>query len=62
MSSFYIGSIVQPIIGPFQCSPGVLAVLPFGLGFFLDFGPDPDFFDEIGPERVRIYTKKSGFD
>ena len=38
-----------------------LAVLPFG-PFFPDFGPDPDFFEEIGPEMVRIYTKKSGFD
>jgi len=33
-----------------------LAVLPIGL-FFLDFGPDPDFFQEIGPEMVRIWLK-----
>ena len=38
-----------------------LAVLPFG-PFFPDFGPDPDFFQEIGPEMVRICIKKSGFD
>ena len=37
------------------------AVLPFG-PFFPDFGPDPDFFHEIGPEMVRICIKKSGFD
>ena len=36
------------------------AVLPFG-PFFPDFGPDPDFFQEIGPEMVRICIKKSGF-
>ena len=36
-------------------------MLPFG-PFFPDFGPDPDFFQEIGPEMVRIYIKKSGFD
>ena len=42
-------------------SVGPTAVLPFG-PFFPDFGPDPDFFEEIGPEMVRIYTKKSGFD
>ena len=38
-----------------------LAVLPFG-PFFPDFGQDPDFFQEIGPEMVRICIKKSGFD
>ena len=38
-----------------------MAVLPFG-PFFPDFGPDPDFFQEIGPEMVRICIKKSGFD
>ena len=32
-------------------------VFPFG-PFFPDFGPDPDFFEEIGPEMVQIYTKK----
>ena len=32
------------------------AVLPFG-PLFLDFGPDPDFFEEIGPEIVRIYIQ-----
>ena len=37
------------------------AVLPFG-PYFPDFGSDPYFFEEIGPEMVRIYTKKSGFD
>ena len=37
------------------------AVLPFG-PFFPDFGPDPDFFQEIGPDMVRICTKKSGFE
>ena len=36
-------------------------VLPFG-PFFPDFGPDPDFFEEMGSEMFRIYTKKSGFD
>ena len=28
---------------------------------FPDFGTDPDFFQEIGPEMVRIYIQKSGF-
>ena len=28
---------------------------------FQDFGPDPDFFQEIGPEMVQIDTQKSGF-
>ena len=37
------------------------AVLSFG-PFFPDFGPDLDFFEEMGPEMFRIYTKKSGFD
>ena len=37
------------------------AVPPLWSGF-PDFGPDPDFFEEIGPEMVRIYAKKSGFD
>ena len=32
-------------------------VLPFG-----PFFPDPDFFQEIGPEMVRICIEKSGFD
>ena len=35
------------------------AVLPFG-PFFLDIGPDPDFFEEIGPDlhqNVRIWLK-----
>ena len=36
-------------------------MLPFSL-FFPDFGPDPDFFHEIGPEMARICIKKSGFD
>ena len=34
------------------------AVLPNG-PFFPDFGPDPDFFGETGPEMVRIGTQKS---
>ena len=29
---------------------------------FPDFCPDPDFFEEIGPEMVRIDTNKSGLD
>ena len=34
-------------------------MLPFGL-FFSDFGPDPDFFEEIGPEMVWSgFTPKS---
>ena len=28
---------------------------------FPDYGPNPDFFVEIGPERVRIVFKKSEF-
>ena len=35
-------------------------MLPFG-PFFPDFGPDPDFFQEIGPEMVHIYSPESGF-
>ena len=34
-------------------------MLPFG-PFFPDFGPDPDFFEEIGPDlhqKVRIWLK-----
>ena len=36
-------------------------MLPFSL-FFPDFGPDPDFFGETGPEMVRIGTQKSGLE
>ena len=28
---------------------------------FQDYGPNPDFFVETGPERVRIVFKKSEF-
>ena len=38
-----------------------IAVLPFG-PFLPDFSLDPDFFQEIGPEMVRICKKESGFD
>ena len=34
----------------------MLAVLPFG-PLFPDFGPDPDYFEEISPEMVRIWLK-----
>ena len=44
-----------------QGSIGTISSAPIW-SVFPDFGPDPDFFEEIGPEMVRIYTKKSGFD
>ena len=28
---------------------------------FLDLGPNPDFFEEIGPDLVRILFEKSDF-
>ena len=28
---------------------------------FPDHGPDPDFFEEIGPDLVRILVEKSDF-
>ena len=34
-------------------------VLPNGL-IFSDFGPESDFFEQNGPELVRINTQKSG--
>ena len=45
-------------IGPIQ-DLGALAVLPNGL-IFSDFGPESDFFEQNGPELVRINTQKSG--
>ena len=36
-----------------------LAVLPNG-PIFSDFGPESDFFEQNGPELVRINTQKSG--
>ena len=41
--------------------PSPVPVLPNG-PFFPDFGPDPDFFGETGPEMVRIGTQKSGLE
>ena len=37
----------------------VIAVLPNG-PIFSDFGPESDFFEQNGPELVRINTQKSG--
>ena len=37
----------------------VSAVLPNG-PIFSDFGPESDFFEQNGPELVRINTQKSG--
>ena len=41
------------------CQMASPAVLPNG-PIFSDFGPESDFFEQNGPELVRINTQKSG--
>ena len=48
------GSVFSAKMGTTPCS-----VLPNG-PIFSDFGPESDFFEQNGPELVRINTQKSG--
>ena len=52
-SSAPLGLILE-----YDWDPGY-AVLPNG-PIFSDFGPESDFFEQNGPELVRITTQKSG--